>query len=302
MTLLVADVGGTNTRLGLFAAGGLCNVTRYQNDSYASFDAVVQDFLSKASPAALSGAVIAVAGPVNGAHAALTNRDWSFDRAALSSALPGAPPVHLINDLAALGHALPALAEGHRSSLLAGTTPLDAAQRLVVGMGTGFNVCLLRAGVVVEAELGHASLPSRVAAILNEALGPKAAGFATNEALLSGRGLSALHQALSGQVLAGPEIVAAGPSCVAANQTLQVMIQTLGVFARELVFQYMPLGGIYFAGGAARGILGSDASPSFASAFLAPGPFQDQMTQVPVHVIQDDQAALIGAARYFGKG
>ncbi|WP_164659695.1 glucokinase [Tropicibacter sp. Alg240-R139] len=301
MTLLVADVGGTNTRIGLSDADGVAQIRRYENDAYPSFDAVLKSYLSQVGQVDLSGAVIAVAGPVTSTQAKLTNRDWSFDSAQLAQILPGAPKVHLINDLVALGHALPHLTEGQQSTLLSGVDHRLNTQKLVAGVGTGFNVCLLRDGVVMEAELGHASLPYSVATLLRDALGAEAKRFTSNEAVLSGRGLSRLYQAMTGQALTGSQIIAAAEAgdCRSASDTITLMARLLGCFTRELVFQYLPFGGIHFAGGAARGVLGSDAREAFLMALLNDGPFHEQVAQVPVHVILDDQAALIGAACYF---
>ena len=303
MTLLVADVGGTNTRIGLSDAGAVSHIHRYENDAHPSFDGVLADYLSHVGRGAdLSAAVIAVAGPVTSRQAKLTNRDWTFDGMALVDVLPGQPKVRLINDLVALGHAVPHLSDAQRSTLLAGADQPLNAQSLVAGVGTGFNVCLLRGGVVMEAELGHASLPSSVATLLREALGSAAERFATNEAVLSGRGLSRIYQAMTGESLPGSKILAAadGQTCAAAREAVLLMARLLGCFTRELVFQYLPFGGIHFAGGAARGVLGSDARQEFVAAFLHDGPFREQVAQVPVHVILDDQAALIGAARCCG--
>ncbi|SPJ28161.1 glucokinase [Falsiruegeria mediterranea] len=304
MTVLVADVGGTNTRIGMSDGGVVTQISRYENDAYPSFDAVVAKYLSDVAKASLTGAVIAVAGPVTSTRAKLTNRDWSFDSAQLRAALPGAPKVFLINDLVALGHALPHLAEGQHSTLLSGAEQPLNSQRVVAGVGTGFNVCLLRDGAVMEAELGHASLPSSVGSVLHDALGDGAAQFTTNEAVLSGRGLSRLYQVMTGRSLAGAQIIAAADAgdCQSAREAVMLFARLLGCFSRELVFQYLPFGGIHFAGGAARGVLGSDARDAFVAAFLNDGPFHEQVAQVPVHVIADDLAALIGAARFFERG
>ncbi len=304
MTILVADVGGTNTRIGLSDAGAVTRISRYENDTHPSFDAVLKGYLSLVGEVALSGAVIAVAGPVTSTKAKLTNRDWSFDSLQLAAGLPGAPKVCLINDLVALGHALPYLAEGQQSTLLPGAIQPLNSQKVVAGVGTGFNVCLLRDGAVMEAELGHASLPTSVTSVLRDTLGDAAAHFSTNEAVLSGRGLSRLYQAMTGQVLTGARIIAAAEAggCQPAREAVMLMARLLGCFSRELVFQYLPFGGLHFAGGAARGVLGSDARDAFVAAFLNNGPFHDQVAQVPVHVISDDQAALIGAAAFFERG
>lgn len=306
MPLLVADVGGTNTRVALVRDGHrISGLRRYQNDDFGSFDAVLVRYtLDQGLPSALAGCCIAVAGPVTSTQAKLTNRGWTFDAAAIAATL-GAGRVHLINDLAALGYSLPDLGPDQLSVLRAsrGAGTLNT-QSLVVGMGTGFNICVVKATpggpVVVEAELGHACLPASVARVLEEALGTEAAQFATIEDLLSGRGLSQVYSVRSGgDEKGGAQILAAYDPQVQdpIARTTELIARLLGLLSRELVFQYLPFGGIHFAGGVARGVLGSAAQPLFLEALNTPGPFAEHVALVPILLITDDAAALIGAAR-----
>lgn len=213
MTLLVADVGGTNTRIALARPDGgtrqtLTHIGRYENDAYGSFYQVLTRYFTDYDLPPLKGCCIAVAGPVTSTRARLTNRDWSFDAAAIAAALPAAvaPPVgavRLVNDLVALGYALSDLAPDQLLQVrAAGCAPGLNNQALVAGMGTGFNVCMVKSGrsgpTVIEAELGHASLPASVRDPLVAELARGADRFATIEDLFSGRGLAQVYRILSG--------------------------------------------------------------------------------------------------------
>lgn len=305
MTILVADVGGTNSRLALVDDGAPRSIVRYTNTEFASFYDILARYSAGRDLGLLTGVCAAIAGPVTSTRAQLTNLNWQFDTDDIAAALPGCGPVRLVNDLVALGHALSGLGTEH----LLVIKPSGAAQlnnqALVVGIGTGFNICLVkdaganRAPLVVEAELGHASLPQNVWAVLQNEAGEAATQIIANEDLFSGRGFSRLHEIISGgDNLPGAEIVAGYGQDAKATQTVNLAAQLLGLFARELVFQYLPLSGIYFAGGVARGILGTDARECFLKAFDGTGLFSDLIRQVPVKVITDDAAALVGAARY----
>ncbi len=154
--------------------------------------------------------------------------------------------------------------------------------------------------MVIEAELGHASLPASVSDALRSETGAAADEFTTVEALFSGRGLSHLYRILSaGGHRAGPDILVGydGDRGGCAGRTVDLTARLLGQFTRELVFHYLPFGGIHFAGGAARGILGSPARWLFLDSFRTPGRFADHAGRVPVRLIIDDAAALTGAAR-----
>ncbi len=307
MTLLVADVGGTNTRIAVIHEGRLATgLERFENADFSCFEDVLDNYAKIQKLNDVAECCIALAGPVTSVQASLTNRDWKFDRKSIAArlTLPPAGKVFLVNDLVALGYSLSGLVPGQLSLVrpAAGPDPLNN-QSLVVGMGTGFNICVVKSElsrpVVVEAELGHASLPSSASAVLAQSIGAAAVQFPTFEHLFSGRGVSRLYRHCTGgdeqssaQILGGYD-----PGRRDARaQTVELVAKMLGTVSRELVFQYLPYGGIHFAGGVARGLLDSAAKEVFLATFNAPGPFGEHIEAVPVQVITDDAAALAGAA------
>lgn len=305
--VLVADVGGTNARLALAGPdGALSAITRYPNEAYGSFYEVLHRFATDRVRGRVGAITIAVAGPVTSDRARLTNRDWTFEREALSRALPEQDrvPVRLVNDLAALGHSLPALG-GDQVRLMRPATGAGPSngQALVVGIGTGFNVCLAKSSpegsMVIEAELGHSSLPASVVAAVEAAIGKAALGFPTTEDLFSGRGLVQFYRALSGgRESPAHEIVdAAAEGDALARQTVEHVVRYLSLLTRQLVFQYLPLDGIYFAGSVARGLFGGNREEAFLESLPSDGPFEHLIAQVPLRVIADDAAALFGLTR-----
>jgi glucokinase len=316
MTLLVADVGGTNTRIAIARMGGemggeMAGLARFENADYASFYEVLASYAATHDLTHVTTCSVAVAGPVTSGSAYLTNRGWTVDAAGVAGVLESlsAGSVQLVNDLAALGYALPDLTTTQLSLIRASHDPgRTNNQKLVIGMGTGFNICVVtmtRHGpVVIEAELGHASLPASASAALTDALGSEeAAQFTTYEHLLAGRGLPRLYRFFSdGQNLTGSQILAAyhPENTDAAARSVDLAARVLGLIARELVFQYLPFGGIHFAGGVARGLLATAAKDLFLTAFAAPGHLSDQVALVPVYLITDDAAGLSGAA-YFAR-
>ena len=285
---LAADVGGTNTRLGLAEGGVLLadTVQSFRNKGYSGFTEVMDQYLQNAAPSGVAEVVIAIAGPVAGTTARLTNRDWHFDAAALARHLNGAR-VHLFNDLAALGQACPHLGADCLDTVIA---PADDAggdgQRLVAGIGTGFNLApVLQAGCQVQClnvEYGHVSLPLDVAELLRSRIGDAAAEFRTVEDLFSGRGYAAVRAQFADDD--------------AGTQAFQgLYADLLSLLARNLVLAFLPAQGIYFAGAVARSLLSSPARQVFAEAFRQPFAL-DTGIEAPVFVILDDAAALKGCA------
>lgn len=294
MTVLIADVGGTNTRIALADDGVVHDIARFANDSYSGFTAVLAGYFDGRSMSSPQACRVAVAGPVTPGRARLTNRDWSFDPVEIARALPGGQtPVTLVNDLAALGHSLPTLAASQVSEIRAGAGQGNG-QALVLGLGTGVNACpVKKAGrglAVFDAELGHASLPASVFAALAQTVGPEAERFTSAEHLFAGRGLEHLHKALTGEDRTAAEIVTGAADTVALTGRL------LGLYAREIVFQYLPFDGLYLAGSVARGLIENGAGGPMIEAFSIEGPFADLARQVPLRLIIDDGAALNGLA------
>lgn len=302
VTVLVGDVGGSNTRLALAGPEiGVTALKSFDNDSFTSLEDVLTAYRAQPDLPVFQGACIAVAGPVFGDAYRLTNRDWQGDTSSLAARLqlPEGARMDLINDLAALGHALPVLSPGQLSSLRAG--PQQGDQSLVVGLGTGFNVSLVAGNQIVGAEMGHAVLPATVFDRLKVALGRSPEGFNTNEDLFSGHGLVRFHQAMSGVAVAGGaqlmEDYQADPDCPAAR-TVETWASLLGLLSYNLVPTYMPGQGLFFAGSVARAVLGSAAKAQFLDGFSqGAGLLQEQCQKIPLWVITDDAAGVSGSAR-----
>src|SRR3712207_5334324 len=115
--LLVADIGGTKTDLAVFdAAGGphaaraparLPHAAPPSPAEAPSLESLAQAFLAQAR-LPVTHAVFAVPGPVVGGSAKVTNLPWVLDERQLALAL-GLRSVRLMNDLAAVAHAVPLL-------------------------------------------------------------------------------------------------------------------------------------------------------------------------------------------------
>ncbi|MEM1139927.1 MAG: glucokinase, partial [Pseudomonadota bacterium] len=178
---LIADIGGTNVRFALVeGAGDPSHIRKSKVAEFPSFSEALGDYLS-AVPDRPSAAMIAVAGPVSGGAATLTNADWTITAADVNAHLPGVP-VRLMNDFEAVALALPHLAPSEWQTL--GPHPSDAPSlnaplpKLALGAGTGLGTCLLvpipgGGWLTVPAEGGHRTLdPSLLATLPAPGEGP----------------------------------------------------------------------------------------------------------------------------------
>ncbi|MGZ3215021.1 glucokinase [Paracoccus sp. T5] len=308
MAMLLGDVGGTNARLAIARNGSIdaSTVTRFKGDDFASFDDVVRQFLAEQHGPHISSMCIAVAGPVSGGRARLTNRDWFFDEDNLAR-LADADQARLINDLTALGFATPALA-GDGVAVLR-EAPQDRArngQALVVGLGTGFNVCAVRvlpggAITALEAEEGHTHLPANIMWRLIDRVGADAArGFFSTEETFAGRGLSRLHAAMTGTHPVRSEDIAHAVEAgdAQAIATYDFFTELVGLLCRELALRFMPLEGMFLAGSVGRSI--ADRMDRFQPAFLAQEHMRHIPENTPIFLIRDDMAALHGCLAALG--
>lgn len=313
--LLAGDIGGTNTRLVLAPADDLRawrNERRYPSGDYADFDTLLADYLQTCDSLP-DRACLAIAGPVQGSpphsRAQVTNLPWSLDSAALA-ARHGLDRVRLINDFAAIGHALDALQPADLACLQAGQ-PLAGGSRAVIGAGTGLghaNVLSGDAGTeVVPAEAGHTDFAPRTPLQweLRQALAQEL-GEVSWEHLVSGPGLVRLYRFFCRRETTAPaidtadadaaaRITAAADSDPVAGRTLDEFVQLYASQAGNWALCTLPHGGLYLAGGIAPRILNRLRRPEFLAAFHAKGPMRGLMQTFPVHVITHPQPGLLGA-------
>lgn len=310
---LVADIGGTNTRVAL-ADGGLVRVgtiRRYRNAQYPGLAPVLQTYLAEMRQDAVAGACVAAAGPVHDGVATMTNLDWTIDTPSVAAAT-GAVRVAILNDLQAQGHALGHIAPGHLRRVIDGPEQ-PGGPMLVVGLGTGVNAAPVHGHgahrVVPPSECGHVNLPVRgaedlrmmqfVERLLASRGEPAHCGV---EEVLAGRGLANLHsfaaaeagdhsEVASAEVLA--RLAAGDPAAVhAAGLYTRVLAQVLA----DLALIHLPWGGIYLIGGMARAM-----TPHFDRFGLVSGFREMRRIDLLTHafavsVVEDDYAALTGCA------
>src|SRR5690606_5539144 len=84
------DVGGTKTLLALGNGTHPAVVERFENDDFPGFDALLDRFMNDTGtpPGAVASACLAIAAPITGRRAQLTNRaDWTLDADAIGERL-----------------------------------------------------------------------------------------------------------------------------------------------------------------------------------------------------------------------
>src|SRR2546426_209204 len=82
------------------------------------------------------------------------------------------------------------------------------------------------------------------------------------------------------------------------RMALEMFVSILGAEAGNLALKVLATGGIYLGGGIPRRILPVLAGERFVAAFQRKGRLAQLLEHVPVHVILNPDAGLIGAAGY----
>ena len=317
-TLLAADVGGTKTVCGLYAAGDRrpepLAVERFRTFDYANLEELLAAFLDRHSPGSTVGAaVLGVAGPVRGETSDLTNVPWRVEAPAVGARF-AIPAVRLLNDLEAMGHVVGVLAGDELATLQPGE-PAAGGNAALIAPGTGLGETLLHRVdgrlVPVPAEAGHADFAARTPAELDlvRALTDRF-GRVSCEHVLSGPGLTSVHAFTHGgeacpaveRGLAADRLprriteAALRRRCPRCVDTLDLFVGALGAEAGNLGLRAVATAGVYIGGGIAPHILPALASATFLDAFRAKRPMERLMASLPVHVITVENPALLGAA------
>lgn len=302
MSLLVADIGGTNTRVALAADGGIGPVTAFRNAAFPDLATLLGRYL-ETQPAAgrpRAGA-LSVAAPIRGDDVQMSNIDWHFSRPALCRAL-ALDHLLVANDFAALARSLPELGAADLAAV-GGGTAIATAPRVAIGPGTGLGVAsLLPAGdrwITLPGEGGHATLGAtddQEAAIVRAAR--LRYGHCSAERLLSGHGLAFLHETLHGGAPLAPEAIGARFAAGEADaaQTLEVFFGFLGSMAANVALTLGAFGGVYIGGGIVPRYLEAFQRSRFRERFESKGRYKEYLRAIPAWVIVDPYPALKGLA------
>jgi glucokinase len=86
-------------------------------------------------------------------------------------------------------------------------------------------------------------------------------------------------------------------SCALCEQALDVFVSVFAAEAGNLALKALATGGVYLGGGIAPKMLAKLSGPLFMHSFVGKGRMQPLLETMPVKVIINDKAALMGAAR-----
>jgi len=317
--ILAGDVGGTNTRLGLFSRDGSKlraeAVEVFSSAEHPELEEIVVDFLAR-HPSKLSGACVGIAGPVRDNKVFASNLPWVITAEGLARPM-GLKSVLLINDLEANAHGLPLLAPEDFAILHPGNGNGSGTMALV-SAGTGLGEASIpkidHEHVVVASEGGHADFAPRgeVEIELLRFLLREHERISC-ERVLSGMGLWNIYRFLrdtkrgteepwlAKELVDGDRpatvskagLAGKSPLCIKA---LDMFVSLYGAECGNVALKFLSSGGVFLGGGIAPKILPKLKEPEFLKSFLNKGRLRPFLEAVPVKVILNDKTALLGAA------
>ena len=318
---LAADIGGTKTlfELGTLDAGEYRRVHagHFLNADFNGVAEVTEAFLATAPqrPPRIASACLALAGPIVEQRVRFTNLPWEADARELARQL-NIGRVEFVNDFAAIGHGIPALAADELLCLQAGR-PDPHGVRGVLGAGTGLGMVFMvwsgKSYQVVPSEGGKVDfapineIQNRLWGYLRHRL--ERVGY---ETLLSGRGMERIYQFLSEAdtlrtrsagggaqetTLPAPEITsrALAGSDPRALSAINLFLEIYGAAAGNFALTLLSRGGLYVAGGIAPRLASFFFQSAFMDAFCAKGKFAELLRTIPVHVVMSPDVGLRGA-------
>jgi glucokinase len=317
--VLGGDIGGTKTNLGLFLKEKECPVPKvietFLSQNAPDLEHIIRQFLEN-NPLPVTHACLGIAGPVVNGTSRTTNLPWNVSEDRIKKQF-NFQHVKLVNDLTATAMAIPLLNKDEFFSL--NQAESKKKQNLVlIAPGTGLGQAMLiyrnDRYLPVPSEGGHADFaPNNEAEIKLWQYLHRHYGHVSIERVLSGSGLVNIYSWLkdSGRLnepdglkqkikemdpakaITEAALVTNDPGCVEA---LNMFVSILGAVAGNLALTGTTTGGVYLGGGILPKILSKLKEDIFMEAFTNKGRFKGFLEKIPVKVVLNDKAALIGAA------
>lgn len=311
--ILAGDIGGTHTRLALFEKGKRLVMEKFSSQDYSSLAEIVEEF-SKTHGKKVKAACFGVAGPIRGGKCEATNLAWIVDAKRLAKVL-NLSKVALLNDLEANAYGIRVLKKEELLELHRGAS--QKGNQALIAAGTGLGEAGMywngKEHFPFACEGGHADFAARnekefeLFQYLKEKY-----EHVSYERVVSGPGLHEIYQFLTekgyekSSMQVEAEMAKKDPSRVITEQTkdpacahaVDWFLSCYGAEAGNLALKFLALGGLFIGGGIAPILAKKMKEGAFYTAFIEKGRFQPLLESIPIHVILNDSAALLGAAYY----
>ncbi len=309
---IVADIGGTNARFGLVTASKnnqpvIENIEVLDGTAYETLQKAMRAYIDQIGIATPKSACVAVAGPIEGDEASMTNLNWSFTQSGIKKEFKF-EKFSAINDFTALALASSQLQKEDLIVIREGKIE-EFGNKAILGPGTGLGV----GGLVhssdgwlpIPSEGGHANIAPATdleCEIIKAAIAQH--GHVSAEIFISGPGLVRLYKALASvrdqqaQDLEPKDVTAKAldNSDALCHETLQLFCSFIGNFSGNLALTYGAKGGVYLAGGILPRFVDFLRGSEFNHRFEQKGVMSHFLEDIPVSIMSHEQPGLLGSA------
>lgn len=323
--ILAGDIGGTKCNLAVFEEHG-ANLhfvfkRRYATSEFAGLEELLERFFRECAgetgtdpKGKIAAAGFGIAGAVVEGRLVANNIPWTLTASALAPYL-NLPlgQLKLINDLVATAYGLVHLTPQDFLVLNAGVPQFHGNQALIAA-GTGLGEAMMfwdggkyRASPSEGGSADYAPRTEREIELLRT-LKKKGMERVSCEEIFSGRGFRKLHEFLNPSVTHATFLDSEGASaseithnalagtCPVCVEVLDWWIEAFGAEAGNLALRVLAYGGVYFAGGIVLKILPKLQKSNFCQAFAEKGRLGDVLSKIPISVVLNEDAPLLGAA------
>ena len=321
--ILAGDIGATRTWLAAFQTEGnkleLVVQKTYKSQQHGGLQEIISAFV-KTEGIPVHSACFGVAGPVRGGKSKISNLPWTIDSQELAAQLR-LGSVGLINDLEAYAYGIDALETKDFVTLSEGLGEDAEGNRVVIAARTGLGV----AGLFWDGfrhhpfpcEGGHADFAPKndLEAELAQYLRKKH-DHVSCERILSGPGLKNIYDFLRDagkaeepawlqkQMSEAPDPpalisrLALEKKAAICDQALNIFVGVYGSETGNCALNFMATGGVFIGGNIAAKIVPRMQDPVFMNSFLNKGRMRTLLADMPVKIVLNDDAGIIGAAQY----
>jgi glucokinase len=302
--VIAADIGGTHARFACVSPGlAPTDVLSFNTRDFASFEAVLGDYLARLAGPRPETLALGAAGPLVGEHIALTNGTWVLDAPTLAKAF-GFRSVVLVNDLVAYGAGAIAVPTAELACIAPAPKPPKTA--LLIALGTGLGAAYLRrrdgGREVFPTEAGHVNFAPETEEedrllVRLRTTDPRP----SFEHVISGSGLARLYRALAPDAAEWPTdgaqlMARAEQGDLVATNALRLATVAFATFARDLVLAHGGADAIIIGGGLGRALERFWRTPEFQRRLRRAPAMPLSLERLGIYLVAESGLPLKGAA------
>ena len=301
---LIAELGGTNARLGITVNGAsLAESKQYFLSDFTSVEALFDKYFEEVNQV-VSKAIIGVAAPVIEDEIRFTNNDIKFNQNTLKNKM-FPKGLMVLNDLELQAYAIEGLSNDEIIKI-GQVKEEKKGSKVLISPGTGLGLAGVVDTKVIFTEGGHLNIPPdslELEGLLKKFSEDKGRP-PTFEDLLSGKGINFIFQSLdgsSGTQYSNEEILANkdNPVCIKARK---LVLYLLAIYCKYIALIWGATSGVFLSGSIANTLLKPEDLDTFRTHFESSATIQDLLKIMPVSLIKDTNLGTKGGLILASKG